>query len=717
MKSITTAILLVLSLSAFSQVQFQFDQGIEVTQNGSSLPRAFEGGLNSAQFQSMDLNGDGQPDLVIFHRISRSISTYLNLNNQWVFSPEYQNQFPEDVFNWLILKDFDCDGKKDLFTSTALGIKVYRNGSLGETLSWELASEFLTWDAGSNIQVAATDIPGIADVNGDGAMDILTYRFGSAGSVDYYQNEGTCGNLTFTRVTRSWGDFFDCGCNDFSFGQPCPTSGGFSNLVSEPSEQEEILHAGGKTILPFDVDNDGDIDIITSDELCENLYFLRNDGNSSQALMTSFELYPTSEPVNFQFFPSAFLEDINFDGVLDLIMSTNIDNNAGNLVNFKSQIAAFLNATNNQVPSFGNSAAFLQNEMIDVGEDAFPTFYDYDQDGDLDLFIGNTGTQMNGAFTGTIWLYENTGNQFTPSFELIETDFGNISALGYSHIKPQFADLNSDGHIDLVFQAKVGALDSRVFLKPGDGNSNFGNITDLNFEASEASSPFVYDLNKDGLPDVLIGQQFGNLIAYFNEGNSTFSEETAFGGFSDDFTKQNLSVTIGQFDSNSNPQLLSIDSEGKLTLHTDQADEHFQKSEINQNLMLFNEELFQSNFGRANSLTAADLHGDGVSSIMIGTSKGGLYFLRNVSGDGSVENELRVSISPNPSSNLIRVLANTNGMLDVIDLNGRVIEESIPIQHSVVTELQFGSISSGVYLLRIKAEDGRKVTKKIIIQP
>lgn len=717
MKPITTAILLVFSLSAFSQAQFQLDQGIEVTQNGSSLTRAFEGGLNSAQFQSMDLNGDGVLDLVIFHKISRSITTYLNVDDQWVFSPEYQNQFPEDVVNWLALKDFDCDGKKDIFTSTALGIKVYRNASTGGNLSWELASEFLTWDAGSNIQVAATDIPGIIDVNGDGALDILTYRFGSAGSVDYYQNSGTCGNLTFTRITRSWGDFFDCGCNDFSFGQPCPTSGGFSNLVSEPSEQEEIQHAGGKTILPFDADNDGDIDIITSDELCENLYFMRNDGTSSQALMTSFELYPTTNPVNFQFFPSAFLEDIDFDGLLDLITSTNIDNNAGNLVNFQSQIASFSNTTSNQTPNFGSSQAFLQNEMIDVGEDAFPTFYDYDQDGDLDLFVGNTGTQLNGVFTGTIWLFENVGNQFTPSFELADTDFANISALGYSHIKPQFTDLNGDGHIDLVFQAKVGPLDSRVFLKPGDGNSNFGNPIDLDFEASDASSPFVYDLNSDGLPDVLIGQQFGSLIAYFNEGNLVFSEETAFGGFSDDFTKQNLSVTIGQFDSNSSPQLLSIDSEGKLSLHSDQADEHFQKSEINQNLILFNEELSQSSFGRANSLAAVDLHGDGLHSIMIGSSKGGLFFLRNVSGDGSSENELRVSISPNPSSNLIRVLANTNGTLDIIDLKGRVIEQNIPVQHSVVTELQFGSTPSGVYLLRIKAEDGRKVTKRIIIQP
>ena len=368
MKFLLATLFLTLTLSTLAQVQFEFDQSISVTENGNELQRAFEGGLNSAQFQTMDLNGDGTMDLVIFHHISRSLSTYLNISDQWVFSPKYQSEFPEDVVNWMILKDYDCDGKKDLFTSTALGIKVYRNNSNGDGLSWEVASEFLTWDAGSNIQVAATDIPGIVDVDGDGALDILTYRFGSAGSVDYYQNTGECGNLTFTRITRQWGNFFDCGCNDFSFGQPCPTVGGFANLGEEPSEQQGTLHAGGKTILPFDADNDGDIDIITTDELCENLTFLRNEGDANNAQMTTFETYPITNPVNYQFFPAAFLEDIDFDGLKDLVVSTNLDQNVGDLVNFQSHIQVFPNLGSNSVPAFSSSFPFFQNEMIDVGD-------------------------------------------------------------------------------------------------------------------------------------------------------------------------------------------------------------------------------------------------------------------------------------------------------------------------------------------------------------
>lgn len=719
MKSLFVAFFSILTLTSLAQVQFEFDQSITVRQNGEALTRAFEGGLNSAQFQTMDLNGDDVPDLVVFHRISRSLSTYLNIDNRWVFRPEYQTQFPEDVVNWLILKDYDCDGKKDLFTSTALGIKVYRNTSNGESLSWEVASEFLTWDSGSNIQVAPTDIPGIVDVNGDGTLDILTYRFGSAGSVDYYQNNGTCSNLTFTRVTRQWGNFFDCGCNDFSFGQPCPTVGGSANFNTVPYSQQSVLHAGGKTLLPFDADNDGDIDIITTDELCENIIFLRNNGDAHSAQMDSFESYPVTNPVSYQFFPSAFLEDIDFDGIKDLIVSTNLDNNVGDLANFQSHIRAFANTGSNAVPSFSSSIPFFQHEMIDVGEDAYPAFYDFDKDGDLDMFIGNAGNLIDQEFIGTVWLYENTGNQFEPEFLLINQDFANLSELGYSHLKPQLADLDGDGLADLMLHANVGPLDARVFFLKGNADFEFAEPVDLGFEANDASNPHVFDLDNDGLKDVLVGHQFGSLSAYFNNGGLNFSSEVEdFGGLEDDFSRQNLSIAIGRFTQNAQAQIIAIDSQGEITLYEDQADENFRAIESRQTLILFNEELSSIDFGRASFISTVDLHADGVASLVIGSSKGGLYFLRNVPSDGSSpENQLRVAISPNPSTSIVRVLANSDGLADIIDLNGKVIEHGIIIERSTVKELNFQNVPSGMYLIRIKANNGKSITKRVLIQP
>ena len=127
MKYLIVLITLFFATTAKAQVAFAFDQTVELRQDNERLARAFEGGLNSAQFQTMDLNMDGQQDLVIFHRQSGHLTTYIRQDDEWVFDPSYAFQFPADVVNWMVLTDFGCDGKKDLFTNTTLGIKVYRN--------------------------------------------------------------------------------------------------------------------------------------------------------------------------------------------------------------------------------------------------------------------------------------------------------------------------------------------------------------------------------------------------------------------------------------------------------------------------------------------------------------------------------------------------------------------------------------------------------------
>ena len=712
MKFIISLIFICFTIQLSAQVTFEFQNDIEVIQDGNSLNRAFEGGLNSAQYQTLDLNQDGQLDLVVFHRISRSITTYIRNENTWVFSPIYASQFPEDIVNWLVAKDFDCDGDKDLFTSTTLGIKVYRNISTSDQLNWEVASEFLTIDSGTNIQVSPTDIPGFADVNGDGALDILTYRFGSSGSVDYLENSGSCGELTFTRVTRTWGEFYDCGCNDFSFGQPCSSSGEIEMRINGTLETKGTLHAGGKTILPFDADNDGDIDIITSDELCSIVAFMENIGTPDQALMTSFSPYPTNEPVEFNFFPSAFLEDIDFDGLNDLIISTNLDNNSADIADLENHTKVYSNLGSNEVPTFYNSMPFLQNQMLDVGENAFPEFHDYDEDGDEDLFISTKG-RINDY--GSIWLFENTGNRFNPQFELVDDDFAGLKALDFTAIKTRFADLDNDGIIDLIFQARVGPLDNRVFFKKGIDREQFEDRQDLQLDVTEASNPLIFDLNRDGLSDILIGQQFGSLTYYRNQGALSFAEENNFGGIEGDFNRQNLSIAIADY-GNGIEQIITLESQGRLRLYQGIANQNWTISPFREDIITFEDELSSLDLGRSNFLATADLFGEGKSSLVIGSSKGGLYFLRNIS-EIEGENELSVSISPNPTLGNVRVLINSNAIGEIIDLNGKLIENGIDFENSVIRELNFSELTQGIYLLRLQSSDGRTAVRKIIIQP
>jgi hypothetical protein len=47
--------------------------------------------------------------------------------------------------------------------------------------------------------------------------------------------------------------------------------------------------------------------------------------------------------------------------------------------------------------------------MIDVGENATPSFFDIDGDGDLDMLIGTGGMPGATGFKGGLWLLKNEG--------------------------------------------------------------------------------------------------------------------------------------------------------------------------------------------------------------------------------------------------------------------------------------------------------------------
>src|SRR5690349_2219225 len=87
-------VVLLLSQPAAAQFTYTLDQSIPVEVDGRLLPNAWAGGLNSAQFNTLDLDGDGDKDLIVFERASGRILTFLNNNSTYEHNPDYVRLFP-----------------------------------------------------------------------------------------------------------------------------------------------------------------------------------------------------------------------------------------------------------------------------------------------------------------------------------------------------------------------------------------------------------------------------------------------------------------------------------------------------------------------------------------------------------------------------------------------------------------------------------------------
>ena len=109
---------------------------------------------------------------------------------------------------------------------------------------------------------------------------------------------------------------------------------------------------------------------------------------------------------------------------------------------------------------------------IDVGRDSSPAFADIDNDGDLDLVVGE--------YEGELKYYENVGGATAPAYVLRSGDadpFEGIDVGDYS--TPVLADVDGDGDLDLVVGAKDGTVS---YFK------NTGSLTSPDFEKKEGDS-------------------------------------------------------------------------------------------------------------------------------------------------------------------------------------------------------------------------------------
>ncbi|HEY3405828.1 MAG TPA: T9SS type A sorting domain-containing protein [Ohtaekwangia sp.] len=714
----------------FAQFTYVLDNSIPVEVDKVSLPMAWAGGINTAQYNTMDLNEDGKDDLVLYDRMATKVMTFLRVESTYQYAPEYEKVFPAEIENWLLLRDYNCDGRKDIFTGDIFGIKVYTNTSHDGNIAWEKfmfyngvggakSGALLTKGLSptkNNLQLQYDDLPSIVDADGDGDFDIFNMIYPNGNTIEYHQNMSvenyaSCDSLDFKRVVRNWGGVTECSCGTFAFNNEACNEGGRTE------------HAGGKSLLALDANGDTKIDIVISEATCSFLSLLSNQGDLTNPVISSASFFPQTNFVNFPIYPAVYFEDVDFDGVKDIIATPNIYAKTFFDTDLKRSNWFYKNTGTNSSPSLTFvEREFLQKGMIDLGDNSIPAFMDYDADGDLDMFVS---TNTSDITVSTIRLFENTGTGNEPAFKLIEEDFLDLSSKAYYNLKIQFADITNDGKPDLVFTAtwifenvpRLGFIPNKSFNGVSFSLNDINFITLPGYTMARNENVTVVDVNGDGKSDLLIGRSNGTLNYWKNIGIQTYSlENEEYLGLVSSVLRQNLMCAAADLNGDGDQDLVLGDNTGQLRIV-----DNFRKAgtaETAAENIIWNArtQVYESrNLGGQVWPTVANIFATRKPAIVIGNTLGGLTILRH-DNEGELPKTPLIDLYPNPlqKSKLLYVLADRPMEMQIFSVTGQILTQPVTVLANQPYSQDTSGFKAGVYIMRFTVNQNSFVRRFVV---
>ncbi len=338
----------------------------------------------------------------------------------------------------------------------------------------------------------------VDDFDNDGFLDIMTSTSDPDGPLHFYRNLG---------------------------------NGRFEDASSDSGVGQQL---GGLNSIAADYDNDGDVDVLVlrgawlldQGKITNSL--LRNNGDRTFSDVTrKAGLADPARPTQ-----AAVWGDFDNDGDLDLyVANEDRSEDPASTEGYPSQL--FRNNADGTFTDIGRAAG-----VANYGYAKGVTSGDFDNDGDLDLYVSNTGPNR---------LYRNEGNG---TFVDVAAELEVIEPMGRS-FATWFFDYNNDGWLDLFVSAYAATVTDVAADYLGHPNrsprprlyrNDSGKFTDVSREVG-LDHPYLPmganfgDLDHDGYLDIYLGtgdpafQTLMPNVMLRNDRGKRFQDVTTSGGF------------------------------------------------------------------------------------------------------------------------------------------------------------------------------------------